>query len=52
MALIPLYEAKTYLRVDSSDEDALIGHPFIFCGADVQGCGPFIGRPVGGSQCR
>ena len=25
MALIPLYEAKTYLRVDSSDEDALIG---------------------------
>ena len=21
MALIPLYEAKTYLRVDSSDED-------------------------------
>ena len=23
MALIPLYEAKTYLRVDSSDEDAL-----------------------------
>lgn len=27
-------------------------HPFIFCGADVQGCGPFIGRPVGGSQCR
>lgn len=26
--------------------------PFIFCGADVQGCGTFIGRPVGGSQCR
>ena len=25
MALIPLYEAKTYLRVDSSDEDVLIG---------------------------
>ena len=25
MALIPLYEAKTNLRVDSSDEDALIG---------------------------
>lgn len=25
MALIPLYEAKTYLRVDSSDEDALTG---------------------------
>lgn len=25
MALIPLYKAKTYLRVDSSDEDALIG---------------------------
>ena len=25
MALIPLYEAKAYLRVDSSDEDALIG---------------------------
>lgn len=25
MALIPLFEAKTYLRVDSSDEDALIG---------------------------
>ena len=25
MALIPLYEAKEYLRVDSSDEDALIG---------------------------
>ena len=25
MALIPLYEAKIYLRVDSSDEDALIG---------------------------
>ena len=25
MALIPLYEAKTHLRVDSSDEDALIG---------------------------
>lgn len=24
MALIPLYEAKTYLRVDSSDEDALM----------------------------
>ena len=24
----------------------------IFCGADVQGRGPFIGRPVGGSQCR
>ena len=24
----------------------------IFCGADVQGCEPFIGRPVGGSQCR
>ena len=47
MALIPLYEAKTYLRVDSSDEDALIGILFIFCGADVQGCGPFIGRPVG-----
>lgn len=26
MALIPLFEAKTYLRVDSGDEDALIGH--------------------------
>ena len=25
MALIPLYKAKEYLRVDSSDEDALIG---------------------------
>ena len=25
MALIPLYEAKTYLRVDSSDEDVLVG---------------------------
>ena len=25
MALIPLFEAKTYLRVDSGDEDALIG---------------------------
>ena len=25
MALIPFFEAKTYLRVDSSDEDALIG---------------------------
>ena len=25
MALIPIFEAKTYLRVDSSDEDALIG---------------------------
>ena len=25
MALIPLYEAKTYLRVDSSDEDNMIG---------------------------
>ena len=25
MALILLYEAKTYLRVDSSDEDAQIG---------------------------
>ena len=25
MALIPLFEAKTYLRVDSSDEDALVG---------------------------
>ena len=25
MALIPLYEAKTYLRMDSSDEDVLIG---------------------------
>ena len=25
MALIPLYEAKNYLRVDSSDEDILIG---------------------------
>ena len=25
MALVPLYEAKNYLRVDSSDEDALIG---------------------------
>lgn len=25
MALIPLYEAKSYLRVDSSDEDTLIG---------------------------
>ena len=25
MAMIPLFEAKTYLRVDSSDEDALIG---------------------------
>lgn len=25
MALIPLYEAKTYLRVDSADEDVLIG---------------------------
>ena len=25
MALIPLYEAKNYLRVDSSDEDALVG---------------------------
>lgn len=24
MALIPFYEAKTYLRVDSSDEDALV----------------------------
>ena len=25
MALIPFFEAKNYLRVDSSDEDALIG---------------------------
>ena len=25
MVLVPLSEAKTYLRVDSSDEDALIG---------------------------
>ena len=25
MALIPLFEAKTYLRVDTGDEDALIG---------------------------
>ena len=25
MALIPLFEAKTYLRVDSSDEDVLVG---------------------------
>ena len=25
MALITLLDAKTYLRVDSSDEDALIG---------------------------
>ncbi|MCD8159278.1 MAG: head-tail connector protein [Clostridiales bacterium] len=25
MILVPLSEAKTYLRVDSSDEDALIG---------------------------
>jgi len=25
MSLIPFFEAKTYLRVDSSDEDALIG---------------------------
>ena len=25
MALIPFFEAKTYLRVASSDEDALIG---------------------------
>ena len=24
MALIPLFEAKTYLRVDSSDEDVLV----------------------------
>jgi len=24
MALIPLYEAKTYLRVDSGDEDVLV----------------------------
>ena len=31
MALIPLYEAKTYLRVDSSDEDVLVGVPLIFC---------------------
>lgn len=25
MALIPLYEAKSYLRVDSSEEDVLVG---------------------------
>lgn len=25
MALVTLEEAKTYLRVDSSDEDALVG---------------------------
>ena len=25
MALIPLFEAKAYLRVDSSDEDVLVG---------------------------
>lgn len=35
MALIPLYEAKTYLRVDSSDEDALIGILLSSAGADV-----------------
>ena len=35
MALIPLYEAKTYLHVDSSDEDALIG---ILLSASEQMC--------------
>ena len=35
MALIPLFEAKTYLRVDSSDEDALIG---ILLSASEQMC--------------
>ena len=27
MALISTEDAKTYLRVDSSDEDATVGHP-------------------------
>lgn len=35
MALIPFFEAKTYLRVDSSDEDALIG---ILLSASEQMC--------------
>lgn len=41
MALIPFFEAKTYLRVDFSDEDALIG---ILLSAAEQMC---RGRDVG-----
>ena len=48
MALIPLYEAKTYLRVDSSDEDALIG---ILLSSAEQMCKD-VGRLSGGSQRR
>ena len=38
MALVTLEEAKTYLRVDSSDEDAVVGIPLTSAGklcADV-----------------
>lgn len=51
-------QAKEFKRWVTHDvlpsirKHGLYRHPFIFCGADVQGCGPFIGRPVGGSQCR
>ena len=46
MALITLLDAKTYLRVDSSDEDALIG--ILLSSASFvwmwQGCLPGSGR--------
>ena len=40
MALIPLYEAKNYLRVDSSDEDALVGVLLLWL-QPVEGIGVF-----------
>ncbi len=42
MALIPLFEAKTYLRVDSGDEDALIG--ILLSSAERRMCSKDVGR--------
>ncbi|WP_373219517.1 head-tail connector protein [Ruminococcus sp. 5_1_39BFAA] len=47
MALIPFFEAKTYLRVDSSDEDALIG---ILLSASEQMCKD-VGRLTEAQWC-
>ena len=46
MALIPLYEARL-LSAWTAAMRMPDRHPFIFCGADVQGRRPSFGRSVG-----
>ena len=49
MALIPLYEAKTYLRVDSSDEDVWSASSYLLLSSSVwrwQGSPRSSGKPL------